>query len=111
MRLINQHQGEVTSKVSFDLVYSFCVIVNPFLYLDFLKSLAEDLRVETSMKFVAKMTVFSRQKPGGLAVSPSLPRAIRENLSCLICAMQGTCLGTSCLGHKGKLELFILNKH
>ena len=103
MRLINQHQGEVTSKVSFDLVYSFCVIVNPFLYLDFLKSLAEDLRVETSMKFVAKMTVFSRQKPGGLAVSPSLPRAIRENLSCLICAMQGTCLGTSCLGHKGKL--------
>ena len=75
------------------------------LYLDSLNSLAEDMRVETSMKFVDKMTIFSRQKPGGLATTPSLPRAIRENFSCLICAMRGTCLGTSCLGHKGELKL------
>ena len=69
--------------------------------LDFYKSLAEDLRVETSTNFVAKMNVFARQKAGGFAAAPNLPRAISEQMSCIMCTMKGTCLGTSCLGHQG----------
>ena len=77
--------------------------------LDLIKNFAEDLRVETSSKFVQRMNVYSRQKAGGVASAPSIPRVLAENKSCLMCAMKGTCLGSNCLGHRGKLLFKICN--
>ena len=62
---------------------------------------SETLRVITSMQFVAKMNKFSCQKAGGFAVAPSIPSAISDTMSCLMCITRGRCLGKSCLGDNG----------
>ena len=54
-----------------------------------------------SMEFVAKMNEFSCQKAGGHAAAPSIPKAIGETMSCLMCVTRAKCMGKSCLGDKG----------
>ena len=74
------------------------------LILEFLKS--ENTRVQLAMNFVARCNAFSRQKTGGYKSAPSVPRVIGQ--SCIMCVTRGTCLGSSCLGNKGRLFLLYI---
>ena len=65
------------------------------------------MRVETAMRFVSKMNLFSCQKTGGYKSAPSIPAVM--GMSCLMCVTRGTCLGKSCLGNNGKLLLNIIH--
>ena len=62
-----------------------------------------------AMNFAALCNAFSRQKPGGHKPAPSVPRVIGQ--SCIMCVTRGTCLGSSCLGNKGRLFLLFLSFH
>ena len=52
------------------------------------------------MQFVSQCNNFTRQKAGGLKPAPSIPKVIGQ--SCLMCVTRGTCLGSCCLGDKGR---------
>ena len=52
------------------------------------------------MQFVSQCNNFTRQKAGGWKPAPSIPKVIGQ--SCLMCVTRGTCLGSCCLGDKGR---------
>ena len=60
--------------------------------------LTEKRRYEIAQEFVEGMNKFSKQKGGGTAMAPRVPKEIRGTNGCTMCILKCLCLGAACRG-------------